>query len=57
MLNIALREIVHIEKDKNAKAYLEYAIFGKFAVGPAEFAIGFQGSTDGRYYIAGHVKL
>ena len=57
MLNIALREIVHIEKDKNAKAYLEYAIFGKFAAGPAEFAIGFQGSTDGRYYIAGHVKL
>ena len=57
MLNIALREIVHIEKDKNAKAYLEYAIFGKFAAGPAEFAIGFQGSTDGRYYIAGYVKL
>ena len=57
MLNIALREIVHIEKDKNVKAYLEYAIFGKFAAGPAEFAIGFQGSTDGRYYIAGHVKL
>ena len=56
MLNIALREMVHIV-DKNAKAYLEYAIFGKFAAGPAEFAIGFQGSTDGRYYIAGHVKL
>lgn len=56
MLNIALREMVHIA-DKNAKAYLEYAIFGKFLAGPAEFAIGFQGSTDGRYYIAGHVKL
>ena len=56
MLNIALREMVHIA-NKNAKAYLEYAIFGKFLAGPAEFAIGFQGSTDGRYYIAGHVKL
>ena len=56
MLNIALREMVHIT-NKNAKAYLEYAIFGKFLAGPAEFAIGFQGSTDGRYYIAGHVKL
>ena len=56
MLNIALREMVHIV-NKNAKAYLEYAIFGKFVAGPAEFAIGFQGSTDGRYYIAGYVKL
>lgn len=56
MLNIALREMVHIA-NKNAKAYLEYAIFGKFLAGPSEFAIGFQGSTDGRYYIAGHVKL
>ena len=56
MLNIALREMVHIV-NKNAKVYLEYAIFGKFLAGPAEFAIGFQGSTDGRYYIAGHVKL
>lgn len=61
MLNIALREMIHIEnknsKTYNAKAYLEYAIFGKFTVGPSEFAIGFQGTTDGRYYIAGHVKL
>ena len=48
--------MVHIV-NKNAKAYLEYAIFGKFVAGPAEFAIGFQGSTDGRYYIAGYVKL
>ena len=56
MLNIALREMVHI-KDKQAKAYLEYAVFGKFKAGPAEFNVGFQGSTDGRYYIAGNVKL
>lgn len=56
MLNIALREMVHI-KDKNAKLYLEYAIFGKFKAGPSEFNIGFQGSTDGRYYIAGNVKF
>ena len=56
MLNIALREMVHI-KDKQAKAYLEYAIFGKFKAGPAEFNVGFQGSTDGRYYIAGNVKI
>lgn len=56
MLNIALREMVHI-KDKNAKLYLEYAIFGKFKAGLSEFNIGFQGSTDGRYYIAGNVKF
>ncbi|WP_304331679.1 hypothetical protein [Brachyspira innocens] len=56
MLNIALREMVHI-KDREAKAYLEYAIFGKFKAGPAEFNVGFQGSTDGRYYIAGSAKL
>lgn len=56
MLNIALREMVYI-KDKNAKFYLEYALFGKFTVGPSSFAIGFQGATDGRYYIAGNVKL
>ncbi len=56
MLNIALRETVHI-KNRQAKAYLEYAVFGKFKAGPAEFNIGFQGSTDGRYYIAGDVKL
>lgn len=63
MLNIALREMIHIEKNYktyNAKAYLEYAIFGKFTVDrgiDSEFAIGFQGATDGRYYIAGHVKF
>ena len=44
-------------KDKQAKAYLENAIFGKFKAGPAEFNVGFQGATDGRYYIAGYVKL
>lgn len=36
---------------------LEYAIYGKFQAGPSEFTIGFQGSTDGRYYIAGGVKF
>nr|WP_295297478.1 hypothetical protein [uncultured Brachyspira sp.] len=56
MLNIALREMVHI-KDREAKIYLEYALFGKFKAGPAEFNVGFQGATDGRYYIAGNVKL
>lgn len=56
MLNIALRETVHI-KNRIAKVYLEYAIFGKFKAGPSEFSIGFQGATDGRYYIAGYVKL
>lgn len=56
MLNIALREMVYI-KDREAKIYLEYALFGKFKAGPAEFNVGFQGATDGRYYIAGNVKL
>lgn len=56
MLNIALREMVYIQ-DNVAKAYLEYSIFGKFNAGPADFALGFQGATDGRYYIAGYAKL
>lgn len=56
MLNIALREMIYIKNNK-VKAYLEYAIFGKFTAGPASFSIGFQGATDGRYYIAGNVKF
>lgn len=56
MLNIALREMVYI-KDREAKVYLEYSLYGKFTAGPASFSLGFQGSTDGRYYIAGNVKI
>lgn len=56
MLNVALREIVQIRNGKTV-FNLEYAIYGKFQAGPSEFTIGFQGSTDGRYYIAGGVKF
>lgn len=56
MLNIALREIVQVRGGKTV-FNLEYAIYGKFQAGPSEFTIGFQGSTDGRYYIAGGVKF
>ncbi len=56
MLNIALREIIHI-RDGVTRANLEYAVYGKFPAGPSEFTLGFQGSTDGRYYISGGVKF
>ncbi len=36
---------------------LEYAVYGKFQAASSEFTIGFQGSTDGRYYIAGGIKF
>ncbi len=55
MLNIALREMIHI-KNNITKAYLEYAIFSKFKVDSAEFNLGFQGATDGRYYILGSIN-
>lgn len=56
MLNVALREIVQVRGGKTV-FNLEYAIYGKFQAGPSEFTIGFQGSTDGRYYIAGGIKF
>lgn len=56
MLNLALREIIQV-RNGVTKAYLEYAIYGKFQADKAEFTLGFQGSTDGRYYIAGGIKF
>ena len=56
MLNLALREIIQV-RDGVTRAYLEYAIYGKFQAATAEFTLGFQGSTDGRYYIAGGIKF
>lgn len=56
MLNIALREIVQVRGDKTV-FNLEYAVYGKFQAASSEFTIGFQGSTDGRYYIAGGIKF
>ena len=56
MLNIALREIIQVRGGKTV-FNLEYAVYGKFQAGPSEFTTGFQGSTDGRYYIAGGVKF
>ena len=56
MLNVALREIIQV-RDGVTRAYLEYAIYGKFQAATAEFTLGFQGSTDGRYYIAGGIKF
>lgn len=56
MLNLALREIIQV-RDGVTRAYLEYAVYGKFQASMAEFTIGFQGSTDGRYYISGGIKF
>lgn len=56
MLNLALREIIQV-RNGVTKAYLEYAIYGKFKADVAEFTLGFQGSTDGRYYISGGIKF
>lgn len=56
ILNIALREMIYI-KDNKAKFYLEYALYAKPRVANASFSLGFQGSTDGRYYIMGNIKL
>lgn len=56
MLNLALREIIQV-RNGVTKAYLEYAIYGKFKADMAEFTLGFQGSTDGRYYISGGIKF
>ena len=56
MLNVALREIIQV-RDGVTRAYLEYAIYGKFQAATAEFTLGFQGSTNGRYYIAGGIKF
>lgn len=56
MLNLALREIIQV-RDGVTRAYLEYAIYGKFQAATAEFTLGFQGSTDGRYYISGGIKF
>ena len=56
MINLALREIIQV-RDGVTRAYLEYAIYGKFQAATAEFTLGFQGSTDGRYYIAGGIKF
>ena len=56
MLNLALREVIKVSNGVT-KAYLEYAIYGKFNAGPADFTLGFQGSTDGRYYVSGGIKF
>lgn len=55
-LNVALREIVQVRGGKTV-FNLEYAVYGKFQAATSEFTIGFQGSTDGRYYIAGGIKF
>ncbi len=56
MLNLALREIIQV-RGGVTRAFLEYAVYGKFNAGPADFTLGFQGSTDGRYYVSGGVKF
>ena len=56
MLNVALREIIQV-REGVTRAYLEYAIYVKCQAATAEFTLGFQGSTNGRYYIAGGIKF
>lgn len=56
IINVSLREMIYVKNSK-AKFFLEYALFAKFQVESAAFSIGFQGATDGRYFILGTIKM
>lgn len=54
MLNVAVRELMYFAdgyKDERNPFLFEYALYLKFE----PFSFGFQGSTDGRYYVVGRV--
>ncbi len=56
VFNIVLREMFHIDNDTSTKLFLfEYSLYAKLKAGISEFSVGFQGSTDGRYYILGKI--
>lgn len=54
MINVAVRELMYFAdgyKDNRNPFLFEYAVYLKFN----PFSFGFQGSTDGRYYVVGRV--
>lgn len=58
MLNIALREFFYIKKDSDQGLFLlEYTVYCKLQAGRANFSVGFQGSTDNRYYVLGKIEF
>lgn len=62
VLSVALREMFYITKNSKKELFaLEYTIYAKlqFPSMPygSAFSIGFQGSTDGRYYFLGKINF
>ncbi len=58
VFNVVLREMFYIAPDSNQELFLlEYSVYAKLVAGISEFSIGFQGSTDGRYYILGKIEF
>ncbi len=58
VFNIVLRELFHIDDDTSTELFLlEYSVYAKLVAGVSEFSVGFQGSTDGRYYILGKIEF